>query len=73
MTASETADFLAKKAESIISSGKNHQAIIQEVMMIGGKAMLSKSFTLAQAEYVAASMIAAISMIRSADNAKNPS
>ena len=31
---------------------------------IDGKAMMSKSFTLAQAEYVAAAMIAAISLAK---------
>ena len=65
---SETIEDIAKgltdKAESIVKVKGSYQAIVQEVMMIGGKAMMSKSFTLAQAEYVAAAMIAAISLAK---------
>lgn len=55
---------LARKAEAIQESGKGYQAIVQEVMAIGAKAVMTKSFTIAQAEYVAAAMIAAIAQAR---------
>lgn len=61
---SSLTDELAKKAQAMVDSGKSYQSIVQEVMMIGGKAMMSKRFTIEQAEYVAASMIAAISLAR---------
>lgn len=61
---SSLADDLSKKAQAMIDSGKSYQSIVQEVMIIGGKAMMSKRFTIEQAEYVAASMIAAISLAR---------
>ncbi|MEG2043057.1 MAG: hypothetical protein RR068_18360 [Hafnia sp.] len=55
---------LSRKAQAMVDSGKSYQSIVQEVMMIGGKAIMSKRFTIEQAEYVAASMIAAISLAR---------
>ncbi len=71
-TIKEVAEQLAKKAEAIQESGRGYQAIVQEVMMIGGKAMISKQFTLAQAEYVASAMIAAITIARGAAQHKPP-
>lgn len=41
---------------------------VQEVIVIGGKAMMSKKFSLEQAEYVAAAMITAITLAKQANN-----
>lgn len=69
---SSLTDELSKKAQAMVDSGKSYQSIVQEVMMIGGKAMMSKRFTIDQAEYVAASMIAAISLARGASGGVTP-
>ena len=63
---------LSRKAQAMVDSGKSYQSIVQEVMMIGGKAMMSKRFTIEQAEYVAASMIAAISLARGVSGGSAP-
>ena len=69
---SSLTDELSKKAQAMVDSGKSYQSIVQEVMMIGGKAMMSKRFTIDQAEYVAASMIAAISLARGLSDKPQP-
>lgn len=60
----KVSDDLAQKAEQYAAVNSNPQAIVQQVMQIGGKAMISRRFTLAEGERVAAMMIAAIALAR---------
>lgn len=58
----KTADDLAATAEHYAATNKSPQAIIQQVMQMGAKAMLTKNFTLAQGKQLTAMMIAALSL-----------
>ena len=68
VTVDSVAADLVKKAEHIKAAKGSYQTIVQEVIVIGGKAMMSKKFSLEQAEYVAAAMIAAITLAKQANN-----
>lgn len=63
-TIQQVSEAITRKAEAIKESGKGYQAIVQEVIVMGGKAMMSKKLTLDQAEYIASSMIAAIAIAK---------
>ena len=58
----KTADDLASTAEHYAATNKNPQMIIQQVMQMGAKAMLTKSFNLMQGKQLTAMMIAALSL-----------
>lgn len=64
----QAAESLTKRAEAIKESGKGYQAIVQEVIVMGGKAMLSKRLSMEQAEYIASAMIAAIAIAKESAN-----
>lgn len=68
-TIKQVAETIATKAEAIRASGKGYQAIVQEVIVMGGRAMMTKNMTLEQAEYIASSMVAAIAIAK--DSTKN--
>lgn len=63
-TIQQVSEAITRRAEAIKESGKGYQAIVQEVIVLGGKAMMSKKLTLEQAEYIASSMIAAIAIAK---------
>lgn len=63
-TIQQVSEAITRKAEAIKESGKGYQSIVQEVIVMGGKAMMSKKLTLDQAEYIASSMIAAIAIAK---------
>lgn len=60
----QVTDDLNSKAESYAIKYKNHTTLINQVMQIGGKAMLTRNFTLQQAEEVTAMMIAALALVK---------
>ena len=64
MTPTHVAMELAEKAEEITKSGKGYQALMQDVMVMGGRIVMTKSLTIEQAEHIAATMIAAIAMAK---------
>ena len=63
-TIKQVSEAITRKAEAIKESGKGYQSIVQEVIVMGGKAMMSKKLTLDQAEYIASAMIAAIAIAK---------
>lgn len=63
-TIKQVSEAITRKAEAIKESGKGYQSIVQEVIVMGGKAMMSKKLTLEQAEYIASAMIAAIAIAK---------
>lgn len=55
---------IKQKALHYAEVSGGYQSLVQQVMQIGAKSMMSRSFTLPQAEQVAAMMIAAIAIAK---------
>lgn len=55
---------IKQKAFHYAEVSGGYQALVQQVMQIGAKSMMSRNFTLPQAEQVAAMMIAAIAIAK---------
>lgn len=60
----EVLNDLTERAEYLIKHATSPQELIGKVMQQGTRAMMSKNFTLAQAEECTAMMIAAIAMAK---------
>lgn len=63
-TIQQVSEAITRKAEAIKESGKGYQAIVQEVIVMGGKAMMTRNLSMEQAEYIASAMIAAIAIAK---------
>lgn len=61
----EITNDLSRKAEAYANKHKNHSVLINQVIQMGGKAMLTRNFTLQQAEEATAMMIAALALAKS--------
>lgn len=65
-TVEEVSQEITKKAEHYAEVGGGYAALTQQVMQMGGKAFMTKRFTLQQAEQMTAMMLAAITLAKQA-------
>ncbi len=63
-TITQVSEEITKKAEHYVEVGGGYAALTQQVMQLGGKAFMTKKFTLQQAEQMTAMMLAAITLAK---------
>lgn len=63
----KTANELATTAEHYAATSKDYRSIVQQVMTMGGKAMITGNFNLMQARQMTSMMIAALALATAND------